>query len=569
MGFTTWSYVALVFFGASPATVAQPRTQDEAPSEPRTRTRIELRVIAVLDARRATIDRGTRDGLIVDDELVLLPRGGGRYRARVVAVDERAAEIELVDLGLRATLGMRGETWLPARRFAAEPAPRPDAETAADEPSSDYPWRNQDESWEPGSYLLAGVSPPRPADRDALLRGRIYSSFDGIFPSEGGRTSRLARMGADVTYQNLTGRGDDLRIAAEWNQRNFDLPEQDDVETSRLRIDRLSYVRGGHRFDRRRLEFGRFLQHGMPAFGLLDGVEYTQRTEGGHGYGASVGFLPTPEYTLETGHDFQIAAWTRWSADESEELTASAGFQKTWHNGAADRDLFVLESRFAPREGWNAYGTLWIDFYSSGDDIKGSGPELTQAFLQASRDYDGEWGLGVTYQHFAFPQLDREEFFPPVQANQLENDFVDRLGIDVWWEALRDGRWLARLGVWNDQDDSGGDVDVGIELRDRLGSGSRLTLNIFGVEGAFTRAVGARAGVGLAGRALYSDLFYEYTSHDQHGFSSEFDGILQHRVRGSVGWRPAADWSFSAYVDGIDRETERSAALGAYLQWHF
>src|SRR5690606_9309854 len=98
--------------------------------------------------------------------------------------------------------------------------------------------------------------------------------------------------------------------------------------------------------------------------------------------------------------------------------------------------------------------------------------------------------------------------------NQLADDFVDRLGVDAWWEVLRDGRWLARAGVWNDQDDAGGDADLGIELRDRLGSGSRITFNVFGVEGAFTRSVGARAGIGLSGRALYSDLFYEYTSHD-------------------------------------------------------
>lgn len=544
----------------------EPAVQDEPELAARKRVQVELRVSAVLDPTRATIDRGARDGLELGDELVLLPRTGGRYRARVVDLAERSATIEVVDLGLRPTAGMRGETWLPARRFDAAP------EREAGEPASEgqpYEWNNPDADWEPGMSLLAGMRPPRPAERDPLLRGRAFTAFDAIRSDEGGRSSTLLRAGTDLSYENLTGRGDTLRLLLEWDQRNFDLPDQPDVERQRLRVERLSYLRGGTRFDPVRLEFGRFLQHGLPAFGLLDGVEWSQRSEGGHGYGASAGWMPEPDWRQATGQDFQVAAWARWLASAREELSAAVGYQRTWHNGAADRDLIVLESRYLPREGWRLSGTLWIDVYSSGDEAKGSGPELTQAQLGAWRDFEGRFGLGLTYAHLAFPELDREEFFPPVLADQLAEDFVDRIGLDAWWEALREGRWTGRVGFWNDQDESGGDVELGLELRERLGRGTRLCFALFAVDGRFVEMLGARAGLGwVAGRAQ-GDLLYEFANHTLEGFSAENDELPQHRVRASLGWQPAPAYSASLYVEGIDRDTDRSAALGVFLQWLF
>src|SRR5215813_259492 len=53
---------------------------------------------------------------------------------------------------------------------------------------------------------------------------------------------------------------------------------------------RLSYSIGGDRFAPDRIEVGRFLQYGMPEFGVLDGVEWDRRLAGGDSFGASVGF---------------------------------------------------------------------------------------------------------------------------------------------------------------------------------------------------------------------------------------------------------------------------------------
>ncbi len=569
IGFLAGVWLAL---GAQPAPAVPPRragAQEGGEVQARGRVQIELRVSAVLDTARAVIDRGARDGFRVGDELVLLPRAGGRYRARVVELSERSATIEVIDLGLRPTAGMRGESWLPARRFEGAAPRAQDAPSGAVDEGTDYPWRTDDPDWEPGMSLLAGLRAPRPAERAPLLRGRAFSAFDGIWSEEGGRSSTLLRAGTDVAYDNLTGRGDTLRVALEWEQRAFDLPDQDDVARRRLRIERLSYLRGGDRFDPVRLEFGRFLHHALPALGMLDGVEWSKRTDAGHRYGVSAGWMPEPDWRQRTGQDFQLAAFGRWVADQGERLSAAAGVQKTWHNGAPDRDLVVLESQYLPAEGWRASGTLWIDLYGSGDGAKGSGVELTQAQLGAWRDYGGRFGLGLVYTHLAFPELERNEVLPPVALEQLAEDFVDRLGVDVWWEALREGRVTARVGVWNDQDDSGGDVDVGLELRERLGRGSRLFANAFVVDGRFVDVLGLRGGAGLVAGSTQADVFYELANHRVEGFSADSDEIPQHRARASVAWRPAPSWSASLYLEGIDRDTDRSAALGVFLQWLF
>ena len=86
-------------------------------------------------------------------------------------------------------------------------------------------------------------------------------------------------------------------------------------------IQRLSYFQGGTRFSEKRWEAGRFLQHGMPEFGVLDGFEWTHRREGGDQFGASVGFMPQPDDDYESFADFQLAAYYLWVADHREELT--------------------------------------------------------------------------------------------------------------------------------------------------------------------------------------------------------------------------------------------------------
>src|SRR5262249_41669777 len=159
--------------------------------------------------------------------------------------------------------------------------------------------------------------------------GQTYALFDHTEASEDDRHDTLARVGGGMVIENPFGRGDRIHADAEWNYRNVNVPDDDDAEDVHLRVDRLSYAWGGTRFEPTSGELGRFLQQGMVEFGVLDGAEWIVRRREGDRYGASIGYLPEPNPEFQTGTDLAISGFYRWVADESEELSAALGYQKT------------------------------------------------------------------------------------------------------------------------------------------------------------------------------------------------------------------------------------------------
>ena len=61
------------------------------------------------------------------------------------------------------------------------------------------------------------------------------------------------------------------------------------------------------------------------------------------------------------------------------QLSASAGYQKSFHHSHSDRDLIVTRVDWLPPKGWNFLGTAWIDLYNGGDTQKDSSAEVTLA----------------------------------------------------------------------------------------------------------------------------------------------------------------------------------------------
>ena len=88
--------------------------------------------------------------------------------------------------------------------------------------------------------------------------------------------------------------------------------------------------------------------------------------------------MPEPTEDFETLDDFQLAAWYRWSSDESDRFSVAGAFQKTWNNGSPDRSLLVLKANYFPLDGWDFSGVGWIDFYGNDEVVKDGGPEITQ-----------------------------------------------------------------------------------------------------------------------------------------------------------------------------------------------
>jgi hypothetical protein len=357
-------------------------------------------------------------------------------------------------------------------------------------------------------------------------------------------------------------------VDAEWNYRTTHLPDQNDEDELIGRLDRLSYVRGGDRFDPDRREYGRFLQHGMPEFGVLDGYEFGRHNSDGEYSGWSVGLMPEPNAEQQTGEDAQIAFNRRWTFGDFEGVSVDTGYQKTFHKGKSDRDLIVAKFVRLPRDDWDFYGTAWVDLYSSRDDVKGSGAELTQLLLSTNRHYPGGSGLGLTYSSFRFPELRRKEF-APLDAAELADDETQRLWIDAWKPTSSDTRLTGRVGTWRDEDETGGDFEAGLEVEDWVLDRSLATLTLFGTNGKFSDAGGVRVAYSLYTATGHWDLFSEVSRRRQDNFTSDLQDLPLYRLRLSHGFRMPRGWDVNLYAEGKSWQEEHAVSVGFYMQRSF
>jgi hypothetical protein len=540
------------------ALLAPARAQDDAGFE-----RIEARVTSVRPGQ-AVIDRGSGDAVAVGDRVLFFTREGGRYEGTVVQVTDDTAVVELSDPSFVPAPGTRGLARIPKSRFEAPVAPATVTEGAPVHP----PWQNTDKDWSPSEPLLAKIQPLRPEERPTTVTGRLYTILDYVMSTEDDRSDGFYRVGGDAMWDNVSGHGDRLQVDLEINYRNTDVPDNDDESKGELRFDRLSYSRGGTRFSPSRWEVGRFLQYGMPEFGVLDGFEWGTRTDGGDRFGASLGAMPEPDEDYQSFEDYQIAGYYRWVYDESEELSAAGGYQKTFHNTNADRDLFVFNLNVQPQDGWTFHGTTWIDLYTDSDNAKGPGPEVTQALANLGRRWDSGNSINVIYAHMAFPEMDRDEFLP-VTAQQLANDHNDRLAVTGRTPLSDDKRLHAGVGGWVDEDESGGDGELGFDVKDLFLTQSLIDLTGFATRGRFTDTVGARLSFGRYTTFGYWNLEYEWALNHIDGFNANNDDLPQHRVRASREFHGPSGWSLSGHAEAGLWDDETSFAVGIYLQKSF
>lgn len=523
---------------------------------------MQVRVNTSAPGGVVSVDRGKRDDVRPGDQVFFFPRSGGIFEGRVLEVGERLSRVELLDRELTLPAGTRGEVLIPLNRREEQETPPPAAGERL------LPWANKDEKWTPSMPLLAQIEAVRPDERPRSLTGVLSLDMVGSVTSEDDRSDFFLRLGQDLDATNPFGWGGELHVELEETYKSFDIDDtdlSDDENSTSVRVDRLSYTHGGTRFDEHRFEGGRFLQYGMPEFGLVDGVEYSRRLENGHTVGGSLGFMPEPDPDLESGDDFQVSGYYRWVADESEELFAAGGYQKTLHNGSTDRDLLVGKFGYRPRGAWAYYGTVWVDLYTSSDDEKDSPVELTQAWMTASRRFESGNGLNVTFRHLQIPEIDRDEF-RPIDPDDLADDRRERLALSGWrW--IGDGRRLhGDVGVWNDEDDTGADTSIGIDIEDVFIDGVRAGVTLFGADGSFSSVYGSRFSYGRPGRW---DVMYELSQNDWSDFDVDSDDLLQHRVRATREVHLQSGWDLSMYGQGLFWDDESSWSLGVYLQHSF
>ncbi len=546
--------------------------------------RMSLRVSSTGPDSRISVDRGQRERLKVGDRVLLYPRNGRTYRGTVIQVGDRMAVVELQDVNFVPPVGTRGEVLVPKSRLPERkpvPAPivpdatkpKPDPKQSPEQPKAEseqkaapehQPWQNKDENYAKGKPLLAGDRAVRPENRDPRLTGRVYSIGDLTRTRGNDFENSLLRAGTELEYENPFGRGGGIKLDTEFNLKT----EAGDKRGVDLLPRELSYYWGGTRFSDTRWELGRFLQHGIPEFGIVDGLEWTRRRSNHHRYGFSFGLQPELNEDFDTGEDLALAGYYLWNDSEQEDFTVSTGFMKTLHNGKADRDLLINKIDYYNPDGWDFHGTMWTDFYYGSDDFK---PflEVTTAVVSTGRRWLDGSGVNLSYYHEAFPEVRRNEFVSALNPNELFGNHQDRVRL-AWWEYQDDGdRLHADLTGWADDGATGGAFELGLDMRDFIFDRSRTDVTPFISEGQFATVIGARLIFTSFVDNGYWNLFYEVANHHQKHFPQGQDDVVQHRARLDRTYHLGSGWDFSGYVQLDTFDSDLAWTLGFFVQRSF
>jgi hypothetical protein len=523
------------------------------------------------------LDQGRDAGIERGDTVRLYPLQGSARLGRIESVSRSGARARM-ERGVEGLdIGARGEVLVPRERLAQQssvpeespPVPAPSEEPVEEPPERpEHPgWTAPPEDWNQSMPLLAPAHGVDPDERPRRMYGRVFTGLDWTL-DDGGPNQReyySSRTGLDWTAENPFGHGGELEFEGEYFARSSDVEGGDDERDSRLRVDRLSYEWGGVRTSPHRTEVGRFLQREFPELGYLDGIEYAHRLRSGSRLGGSVGFMPVPDDLFRSGDDLQAALFYRYVSDESERFALGGGYQKTWHEGAADRDLLFATLDYHPSFSNSLYSSILLDYYSSGDDLKSSGLDVTQFIVNATHRTSGGHGLGAFFSHFAWPALERDEF-PDVTAQQIMDNENTRLGLDGWYQATQSTRLNARADAWSDQDDSGGSGSLRVTLEDLLYRDGQVALEGFFTGGKFSDGVGLRASLWKYLERGSLSASWSSTQFDQSGIDEE---LMQHVLRFQGDLTLGEKWFLALYLESLFGDDQDTLSIGFLLQRRF
>jgi hypothetical protein len=124
-------------------------------------------------------------------------------------------------------------------------------------------------------------------------------------------------------------------------------------------------------------------------------------------------------------------------------------------------------------------------------------------------------------------------------------------------------------GVWTDQDGSGGDGEVGVELENTVLSGDRARFSGFATRGSTSSLWGARFTFGRQLEDGSWELGYEFDQYDFIGFTDANDQLPQHRLHVSRDFHSQSGWSFSVHAEWLHYADEDALSAGIYLQRSF
>lgn len=519
-------------------------------------TRVEAHVTSVSNGT-VYLDRGLDAGLRVDDPVTIFLDSGFTSDGRVRSVTRTSARVELLPGAVEPGIGGRVEIMIPGERL------KPLG------PGEHQPWESQNPAWDPNRPLLAPAFGNTPEERPSVTSGQIYTRFSGTFDqSSNGSTYLLASLGLDARRTNPFGHGGEFNVSAEaFHRVNKVSGQPDDTETD-FSFRRFAYRVGGEEDNPTRWEFGRFLQHEFPELGLLDGVEWTQKTARGSTYGASLGAMPEPFPTMPKDDDLQAAVYYRWAADRERKFTWGNVYQNSWHKGQQDRNLFVSTIDWIASKTMSVHAVAWIDYYGPGDTVKPDGFELTEMTASTSWRTSERSSVNVNLSTRRYPEMLRTEFVS-LTPEQLLHSHVERIG--AGWSGMvgSNTRASARADFWQDQDDSGENYDASVGWRDLLWERGELTLTGYYTDGTYSSGPGGRISATKSWDGAFGTLTYSFTNYDQKSFAGTTSTVAHQSVFASIDLPLGKSWDLSIYADDRFGDQLDTWDVGLSLQMRF
>lgn len=520
--------------------------------------------VTAVSGRSIYLDKGRADGLAPGTIVRLFPAGVGPLELEVRSVSSSSARAELRPGQTEPPVGARGEAEVAAGSRDAEKAPKTSRARPVDHP----PWTRTEDERSPGQPLLVPTFRQRPDERPLDVHGRLFGQGDWSHNSTGEASSDylLGRVGTRLEGSNVLGQGERVRFAGELSTRQATLSDGPDTHDEVGRIDQLAVAFGTEDWSPYGVEVGRFLSEHLPELGLIDGVEGVARFAGGLRAGGGLASYPRPFPARDTGEDMGAHVFVDYLADADRSLGAGVGFQKTWHDGAPDRDLFLLRVEARPGGGVSLFSTAKVDIYSSSDARKASGLELTEFLGQARLDGERA-GIGLQASRFRWPDLKRREYqdLPDVL---VRDGRLDRLSLTGWVRPMKSLRLNARADAWRDQARDGTSLEVGGDWFDLLGTDNSLHVALFRSDGSYNSGPGAR--LRLSRRIGDADvsLGYRWHRYDVEGLLAGDETFTRQSLSLGADWSAGGlDWSLTAERWFGDREDAYAVSLFTQLRF--
>ncbi|MEO6593835.1 MAG: hypothetical protein ABIP94_03685 [Planctomycetota bacterium] len=551
--FAAWSCFATV--GAMGSALAQ---------EPGSEKVVQVTVTSTAD-RSVYLDHGRDVGLKVGSLVTLLAPGAPNLEVEVRSVSHSSARAEVPPGVPLPPVGTRGEA-----RTTVEVTQRNEQQPSSSRLVPEHPpWSRQEPSRQADQPLLVPTFGQRPDQRPATLDGRWFASGQWNQDRGGDRSSDylLLRTGLRADASNYLGTGERIRFAGELDHRSVMLPDAPDETDQNARLDLASVAFGTEAWAATGFEAGRFFSPHLPEIGLVDGIEVVRRFEGGYRLGGGLGAYPRPFPARETGEDTGVHAFFDYTSDARRSFAYAFGAQKTWHNGAPDRDLVLVRAEWRPAERVWLIGSAKVDIYTGSDTIKGRGAELTELLAQARWDAR-DVGAGLSVSHFTWPELRRAEYqFLPDEL--VRNGYVDRMSLNG---SLRPASWWslrARADLWRDQDRDGTGYGLDSDWRSVIGEGSNLSLSVFQSDGGYSSGPGARFTL----RAPLGDgwwrIGYRWHRYELATLVTGPESFVRQSAEFGLSWPIATNGDLDLSFERWFGDGEDATALGFYVQWRF